>query len=223
LFDTSKSKKMLDEVLKNNSLQRDATFSAIEFTGETHTADERLVQMVIDGDESAFETIFERYKRPMARVVGRFFREQSEIEEFVQQSFTKTYFSLKKFRGGEDRSFVAWMTRIAVNVCYDEFRRRQRKGENLHSETSDDENNYLETVADGRRPTVENSMIAAQLAGKMLDSLDAEDRIAMTLVYSEDYSLDEVADAIGITTSSLKSRLFRCRNQLRARFGYLFK
>ena len=214
---------MLDEVINNISLQRDATFSAIEFTGETHTSDERLAQMVLNGDESAFEVIFDRYKRPMARVVGRFFRERSEIEEFVQQSFTKTYLSLEKFRGGDDRSFAAWMTRIAVNVCYDEFRRRQRKGENLVAEMSDNETDYLETIADGRRPSVERSIIAAQLAGKVLDSLDAEDRVAMTLVYSEDYSLDEAADAIGITASSLKSRLFRCRNQLRARFGYLFK
>src|SRR5476651_1778420 len=123
---------MLDEVL-NISLQRDAQFPAIGFTGEVHTPDEQLVQMVLSGDETAFEVIFDRYKRPMTRVVSRFFRERSEIEEFVQQSFTKAYFSLKKFRGGEDRSFAAWMTRIAVNVCYDEFRRRQRKAENLFS------------------------------------------------------------------------------------------
>ncbi len=116
-----------------------------------------------------------------------------------------------------------YLTRIAVNVCYDEFRRRQRKGESLSVEMSEDEQDYLSTIADGRKLSVENSMIAAQLVRKVLAGLDAKDRIAMTLIYSEDYSLDEVAGAIGITTSSLKSRLFRCRNQLKARFGYLFK
>ena len=211
---------MLDEVLKIG-LQTKAQFPAVEFMDEVHVTDEALVQAVIDGDERAFEQIFERYRRPITRVVGRFFRERSDIEEFVQQCFTKVYFSLKKFRGGES-SFQAWMTRIAVNVCYDEFRRKQRKAESLFVEMSDEENNYIETIADGRIVGTDTSLIAAQLADKVLAALDAEDRLAMTMVYSQDYSLDEAAAVIGITTSSLKSRLFRCRNHIRKRFGHLF-
>lgn len=211
---------MLDEVLKT-SLQPNAQFIAVEFTDEVQASDEELVQAVIGGDERAFEMIFERYRRPITRVVGRFFRERSDIEEFVQQSFTKAYFSLKNFRGGES-SFQAWMTRIAVNVCYDEFRRKQRKGENLFTEMNDEENSYVESIADGKAVTTDNSMIAAQLVDKVLSSLDADDRLAMTLVYSQDYSLDEAARVIGISTSGLKSRLFRCRNHIRKRFGHLF-
>lgn len=212
---------MLDEVL-NISLQTKARFPAIEFTGDAPTSDDRLVQAVLDGDESVFEVIFEKYRRPMTRVVSRFFRERSDIEEFVQQSFTKAYFSLNKFRGGGDASFQAWMTRIAVNVCYDEFRRRQRKSENFFSEMSDEENDYVGQIVDNGVASVESSMIAAQLAEKVLASLDADDRMAMTLVYSQEYSLDEAASVIGITTSNLKSRLFRCRNHIRKRFGHLF-
>ena len=212
---------MLDEVL-NIDLQTKAQFPTIEFPGEVQTPDERLVQLVLDGDETAFEVLFDKYKRPMARVIGRFFREKVEIEEFVQQCFTKAYFSLSKFRGGEDRSFAAWMMRIAVNVCYDEFRRRGRRAESLFTEMSDAENNYIETVADGRRPAADTSLVASQLVEKVLSGLDPKDRLAMTLVYTEDYTLNEVADAIGITTSNLKSRLFRCRSQIRNRFGHLF-
>ena len=213
---------MFEEVI-NISLQREAQLSPIEFTDESPLADERLVQMTLAGDETAYAEIFERYKRPLTRVVGRYFRERSEIEEFVQQSFTKAYFSLRNFRGGEDKSFAAWITRIAINVCYDEFRRRGRKGESLFSEMTDTENDYLQSVADGREIAADRSLVASQLAEKVLSSLDAKDRIAMTLVYSEDHSLNEVADAIGISTSNLKSRLFRCRNQIRARFGHLFQ
>ncbi len=211
---------MLDEVLKIG-LQTKAQYTAVEFTDEVHVSDDVLVQAVLDGDQRAFETIFERYRRPMTRVVGRFFRERSDIEEFVQQCFTKAYFSLKNFRGG-DSSFQAWMTRIAINVCYDEFRRKQRKSENLFAEMSDEENNYIETIADGKAIGTDNSMIASQLVDKVLSTLDADDRLAMTLVYSEDYTLDEAAAVIGISTSSLKSRLFRCRNHIRKRFGHLF-
>ncbi len=209
---------MLQEVL-NINLQTDTRSQA----DVTPASDEQLVQAVLGGDETAFAVIFERYTRPMTRVVSRFFRERSDIEEFVQQSFTKAYFSLKKYRGGEDNSFPAWMTRIAVNVCYDEFRRRGRRAESLVTDLSSDESDYLETVADGRKPSVERSLAARQLTEKILSVLDEQDRIALTLVYSEDYSLSEVAEAIGISTSNLKSRLFRCRNQIKIRFGHLFK
>lgn len=212
---------MLDEVL-NINLTTTAQFSAIPAKDETRVSDEQLVQAVLGGDETAFAEIFERYKRPMTRTVSRFFRDLTDVEECVQQCFTKTYFSLKNYRGGEENSFPAWMTRIAVNVCYDEFRKRGRRSESLFTEMSDAENDYLETVADGRKPSAETSLVASQLAEKVLSGLDPKDRLAMTLVYTEDYTLNEVADAIGITTSNLKSRLFRCRNQIRSRFGHLF-
>ena len=212
---------MYEEVL-NINLQSKAQFSAVVLKDESRVSDEQLVHAVLGGDETAFAEIFERYKRPMTRVVSRFFRDLTDVEECVQQCFTKTYFSLKNYRGGEENSFPAWMTRIAVNVCYDEYRKRGRRSESLFTEMSDAENDYLETVADGRKPSAERSLVASQLSEKVLSGLDPKDRIAMTLVYSEDYTLNEVADAIGITTSNLKSRLFRCRNQIRNRFGHLF-
>lgn len=212
---------MLDEVLKIN-LQTSVQIPAINFSEETVASDDKLVEAVLGGDESAFAEIFDRYKLPVTRTVGRFFRDRAEAEEFVQVSFTKAYFSLKKYRGGEDRSFPAWLTRIAVNVCYDEFRRRQRKGESLFSEMSDEENDFISNVADGRQRTTADSFQAGQLVEKILAGLDPGDRVAMTLVYSEDYSIDDVAKAIGISQSNLKSRLFRCRKHIRKRFGHLF-
>ncbi len=213
---------MLDDAL-NISLPTTTQVSTIEFADAREASDTQLVDAVLAGDEHAFADIFERHKRHVTRVVSRFFRDRNDIEEHVQQSFTKAYFSLKGFRGGEEHSMAAWLTRISVNICYDEFRRRQRRGESLFTEMSDAENDYLETLIDGGKPNVENALAATQLVDKVLAGLDAKDRIAMLLVYSQDYSLNEAAEAVGITSSNLKSRLFRCRNQLKARFGYLFQ
>lgn len=212
---------MLDEVL-NISLQTKTEFVPLEFTDDAVVSDEALVQAVISGDERAFEEIFDRYKGSVTRVVARFFRERSDIEEGVQNCFAKAYFSIKSFRGGES-TLKGWLARIAVNVCYDEFRRRQRKSENLFAEMSAEETDYVETLVDRRATGTDNSLIAAQLVEKVMAGLDLEDRIAMTLVYSQEFSLDEAAQAIGISTSNLKSRLFRCRNHLKKRFGHFFR
>ncbi len=211
---------MLNEVL---SISLPTTqFPALEIASSGANADNELVQSVLAGDEGAFTAIFERYRRPMTRVVSRFFREAADIEECVQICFTKAYFSLAKFRGGGEKSFLAWMTRIAVNVCYDELRRRQRMAERLFTEIGDEENEYVEAIVDGREPSVERATVAAQLVEKVLAGLDPKDRIAFTLVYSDDYSLNEAAGAIGISPGNLKSRLFRCRSQIKKRFSHLF-
>ena len=204
-------------------MQNEAQLSSAGFTESSSVTDIDLVRSVLDGDEQAFREIFDRHRLLVTRVVGRFFRDRSEIEECVQIAFTKTYFSLKAFRGGRGDSFPAWLTRIAVNVCYDEFRRRQRRPESRFAEMETDETAFVESVSDGRAGTAETDLVSAQLAEKILSSLDARDRIAMTLVYSEDYSLTDAAEIIGISASNLKSRLFRCRNHIKQRFGHLFQ
>jgi len=213
---------MLDEVL-NISIPMTSKLQAADPGDRGEMSDALLAEAVLAGDEQAFEVIFSRHTRHVTRVVSRFFRDRSEVEEFVQQSFTKAYFSLKSFRGTEQHSMTAWLTRIAVNICYDEFRRKQRRGESLFTDMSEAENGYIEQIADGRSRSPESSLVATQLLEKILAGLDPRDRIAMTLVYSDQCSLDEAAEAIGISSSNLKSRLFRCRGQIKARFGHLFK
>jgi RNA polymerase sigma-70 factor (ECF subfamily) len=212
---------MLDEVL-NITLQSEAQLPALTVAENDPTSDDRLVELVLNGDNTAFAEIFERYKRHVTRTVGRFFAERNEVEEHVQQAFVKAFTSLAKYHGGEDNSFAAWMTRIATNVCYDEFRRRQRRGQSLFSEISSDEQDYVETVADGREASPEQRTAARDIAIRVLAQLDPMDRFAMTLVYSEDRSLDEVSKVLGITVSNLKSRLFRCRNLIKKRYSHLF-
>lgn len=212
---------MFDEVLKIN-LQREAQFPAIEFTDGTPPSDAKLVENVLAGDEASFAEIFERYKKHVTRVVGRFFQDRSEIEEHVQQAFAKTYFSLDKFRGLQEKSLAAWITKITVNVCYDEFRRRQRRSQNLFTEMTTEETEYVESIIDNNAATPESTLVNAELANKILSGVDAKDRVALTLVYAQDLSLEEAAEMLGITTSNLKSRLFRCRNHLKKRFSHLF-
>jgi RNA polymerase sigma-70 factor (ECF subfamily) len=210
---------MLEEVL-DIGLDTTTQLPPIELTDEAIDSDEQLVRAVLDGDSRAFELIFERNRRMVARVISRFFRDRGEIEEFAQQTFTKAYFSLKNFRGGRGDSLPAWLTRIAVNVCYDEFRRRQRVSEVSISDGDDDAG--IENIPNDKLIASDDSLAAAEMAERILSTLDARDRVAMTLVYSEEYSLAEAAEVLGISSGNLKSRLFRCRNHIKQRFGHLF-
>src|SRR3954464_8822049 len=74
--------------------------------------DRQLVDLTLTGDESAFECIFERHKRHVAMVAGRYFQRPQDIEEIVQASFIKAYYELGSFRGLNDFSLVSWLGRI---------------------------------------------------------------------------------------------------------------
>ena len=203
-------------------IQATDRFPSLAGTAAGAASDDQLVAATLAGDESAFAEIFDRHKRHVTRTAARFFTDQDQISECVQQTFTKAYFSLTRFSGTGERSFAGWLTRIAVNNCYDEFRRRRRGGEALMTDLTDPERDHIETLLAGGGISVEDQTINAQLAQRVLSTLSPDDRIAVTLVYSQDRSLSEVADIMGIGVNNLKSRLFRTRKALKKRLTNLF-
>ena len=109
--------------------------------------DDALVAAAGAGDEAAFEQLFERHRRQVARIAGRFFPQREQIEEIIQDSFTKAYFALNTYHGTHEASFRAWLTQIAVNTCYDQLRRARRRPEHTVEEFNDQESHELEKAA----------------------------------------------------------------------------
>src|SRR5664279_1573653 len=92
-------------------------------------SDERLVEATLAGDDDAFSELVRRYKPKVFRLAARFVRDNDELDDICQEAFIKAYQSLKKFRG--DAPFEHWITKIAVNVCYDMLRKRSRKRDDV--------------------------------------------------------------------------------------------
>jgi len=177
--------------------------------------DNQLVALVLAGEETAFEQIFDRYKRLVAHVASRYFQRPEQIEEIIQISFTKAYFELKNFRGEHSSSLTSWLGRVTTNVCLDTLRNRKRKPENLICELSAAE---TETVFAGARQndkTAESLLVERDLAEKLLSRLPAEDRAILQMLYEEEMSVGEVADETGWSSSKIKVRAFRARRALR--------
>jgi RNA polymerase sigma-70 factor (ECF subfamily) len=178
-------------------------------------SDLQLVEIVLAGDETAFEQIFERHKRLVAFVASRYFQRPEQIEEIIQISFTKVYFELKKFRGEHDLSLASWLGRIATNVCLDALRKQKRKPENLLCELSDAESEILLADTSPNEKTAEKSLVERDLAAKLLAHLKAEDRAILQMLDAEEMSVNEVAEVTGWSNSKIKVRAFRARNALR--------
>ena len=174
--------------------------------------DEELVVAAIAGEEAAFAQLFTRYKRLVARVAGRFFPRQEHIEEMLQTTFCRAYLSLSQFRGKQKKSFPAWLSSITANLCLDELRRLQRRQESFFSEISQadtDKINYETAV-----PSTEGQLISRDLAHKLLAHLRPEDRLALTLLYEEGWSIAEVGNLLGWSVPKVKGRAYQARQLL---------
>src|SRR5215469_7448832 len=90
-------------------------------------SDKQLAELVLAGDEAAFEAIFDRHKRLVVSIAARYFRRPEQIEEIVQISFSKVYFELHNFRGAHELSLAGWLSRIARNACIDALRNQKRR------------------------------------------------------------------------------------------------
>jgi len=174
-----------------------------------------LVAAAAAGDEAAFEQLFERHRRPVARIAGRFFPQREQIEEIIQDSFTKAYFALNTYHGTHEASFRAWLTQIAINTCYDQLRRARRRPEHAIEDFDDNESQALGSQMRSAARDVESSLVSRDLATKLLARLSPEDRLVLTLLDVEGFSVAEIAEFMNWTISKVKVRAHRARAHLR--------
>jgi RNA polymerase sigma-70 factor (ECF subfamily) len=180
-------------------------------------SDIELVARVCAGDEAAFEQLFNRHRRRVALIASRFFRQREQIEEVVQESFTKAYFACSDFSNAQEGSFAAWLARIAFNSCYDELRRMRRRPESAMSDISEEEAVWLKEQlrAEGAEDDVESATVARDLAGKLLSRLSPEDRLVLVMLDVEGMSVSEIAKLNKWSISKVKVRAHRARASLR--------
>lgn len=177
--------------------------------------DDALVAAVRDGDEAAFELLFERHRHAVTRLAYRFFYRREQVEDIVQESFASAYFALGNYRGGQERSFIAWLTRITVRTSYDALRRAKRTESSL-SELTAEELAHVSNSLRGAGPSseIERAAVSRDLAEKLLRRLEPEDRMVLTLLSVADFSVAETAEATGWSISKVKMRAHRARRAL---------
>lgn len=177
--------------------------------------DDALVSAAAAGDEGAFELLFNRHRRQVARIAGRFFSQRQQIEEISQDTFTKLYFALNTYHGTHEASFRAWLAQIAVNACYDQLRRARRRPEESLGEFAENESRDFTSQLRAARSDVEGALISRDLAFKLLTRLNADDRLVLTLLDVEGFSVAEIAEMTGWSISKVKVRAHRARAHLR--------
>jgi RNA polymerase sigma-70 factor (ECF subfamily) len=179
--------------------------------------DLELARMAREGDESAFAEIVRRYSPRVFRFASRYFRQRELVEEAAQEVFLKAFTELDAFEGRG--SMEGWLTRITTNTCLNLLRSIRRRPELTVSDLTEDENTWLDDkladVAAERHQSSERSLVAADLAGRVLETLSADDQLVLTLIDGEDTPIKEVAEMTGWSLSKVKVQAFRARRRMR--------
>lgn len=180
-------------------------------------SDLELARLARGGDESAFAEIVRRYSPRVFQFAGRFFRQHSLVEEAAQEVFLRAFTQLDSYEGRG--SMEGWLTRITTNTCINILRSTKRQPVLTVSDLTEDEstwlNDKLSHAATERHQSVERSLVATDLADRVLRTLSPNDRLVLTLIDGEEFSIKEVAEVTGWSETKVKVQAFRARRRMR--------
>ncbi|GAC1671879.1 MAG: sigma-70 family RNA polymerase sigma factor [Candidatus Acidiferrum sp.] len=166
-----------------------------------------MVQRASRGDKPAFETLVRRHQRRVFHTTLGVTHNTDDAKDAMQETFLKVYQHLKKFRG--NARFTTWLTRIAVNEGLMMLRKRRPNIVSLEDVTP------LEVKDGGASP--EQSFAQTQL--NRILSLAASElgpgpHVVFVLRHTEELSIKEIAQMLGLSIPAVKSRLRRVRLDL---------
>jgi len=174
-------------------------------SNEVRLDDVTLVVRARDGDIRAYEELVARYQGPLFRLAVRMLASRGDAEDVVQEAFLTAW---RKLAGlNEDAAFVSWLYRMVTNRCLNMIRDRHT--------TVDVDLTQRESRGPSSRPEhlVEVSeQLAAVTAA--LQRLTGEQRACWLLREVHGRSYEEIAQAVGVTTTAVRGRIARARAQL---------
>ena len=176
-----------------------------------------MVSLARKGDERAFEEILRRYSPRVFSIASKFFRQRAQVEDAAQEAFLKAYTQLSSYEGRG--SLEGWLSRITSNQCINMLRSAKRRPESTVSELTDHEGPWLENQMAGasieRHQSRERSLVASDLADKVLSELPPDDRLVLMSIDGDRLPVKEVAEMTGWSESKVKVRAFRARRRMR--------
>jgi RNA polymerase sigma-70 factor (ECF subfamily) len=198
-------------------IDRNKTLAACESSYRveimTEPSDEELVEAFQTGDIPAFDVLVTRWDRKIQGVVFRLVGNHEEARDLTQEAFLKAYRALGTFK--REARFSSWLYQIAVNATRDRLRRRRRRSD-LSLDDVDDGAPPLRDSAPSAFDRVDSQDLS-RLVEAAMASLPPEQREVVILKEYEGLTFPEIAEALDVPLSTVKTRLYRGLGQLRVR------
>ena len=190
--------------------------------------DRLLVDRFKGGDQAAFNEMVTRYWDRIYAMVNQLLRNQQDAEEVTQDAFIRAHRGLANFRG--DSAFSTWLYQIATNLARNRYwywwRRKRDKSVSFDAPVSHDNSTTLAEVIPAEMETPEDATVTSEFVGRIaygMEKLSPKHREILILRNVKNMSYEEIAEILGISVGTVKSRIARARESLRSKLGEEFK
>jgi RNA polymerase sigma-70 factor, ECF subfamily len=176
-------------------------------------SDEELVEACQAGDASAFDVLVARWEDRIRGAAFRFLGSEEEARDVAQEAFLKAYRALTGFK--REARFSSWLYQIATNLCRDRLRRRRTRATVSLEALEEAGPVMVETRPGAHERLLERDL--AQAVRRAIHALPEEQREVVILKEYQDLTFLEIAQALDVPVSTVKTRLYRGLGQLRLR------
>lgn len=185
--------------------------------------DQQLVERVQKGDKRAFDLLVLKYQHKIFSIIGRYVRDQAEVQDVAQEAFIKAYRALAKFRG--ESAFYTWLYRIAINTAKNHLVSRSRRPPASDVDMEDAEYySGADLLKDVDTP--ETSLMCDEIQREVdaaIRELPEDLRSAVTLREMEGLSYEDIAAIMDCPVGTVRSRIFRARDAIDKRIQPLLE
>ena len=175
--------------------------------------DAKLIQRVLDGDDTAFSALLKKHQKSVHALAWRKTGDFHIAEEIAQDTFLKAYQNLSTLK--EPQKFAGWLYVIATNYCKMWMRKKRLSTQSLEDTSS----TALEKTAYSGYVIAENKRVAVEtqreVVKKLLAKLQESERTVITLYYLGGMTYEEISEFLGVSVASIKNRLYRARRRLK--------
>jgi RNA polymerase sigma-70 factor (ECF subfamily) len=176
-------------------------------------SDEELVEACQAGEASAFDVLVARWEDRVRGAAYRFLSSDDEARDVAQETFLKAYRGLASFK--REARFSSWLYQIATNLCRDRLRRRKTRPQVSLEALEETGPVIVETRPGAHERLVELDL--AEAVRRAIHALPEEQREVVILKEYQELTFLEIAHALDVPVSTVKTRLYRGLVQLRQR------
>ena len=172
------------------------------------------IRRVLEGDNTAYEFLQKKYKNLIYSLVKKMIKNDSDVEDLVQETFIKAYKALDKFKF--NYSFSAWIYRIASNNTIDFLRKRRFDTFSIDKPIGNAEDeNYFEIEDNSYSPDADLiSEQKADIITAAINTLPENYREIILLRHEEELDYKAIAEQLDLPLGTVKAHLFRARKLL---------
>ena len=178
------------------------------------TDEQAMWRVQTQDDETAFAQLVRRWEGPIQRLCLRMTGDLHRGEDLAQEAFTRVFAKRKDYQ--PTGRFSTWLWRIALNLCYDELRRRQRREETSLDGMCGEAMAALEAFV-APEPTPDKSLVEqerSELVRKALMQLSETYRTVLVLRHYENLKFREIGDVLDVPEGTVKSRMAEALTQM---------